>query len=49
MDFERTGSDPLAVLIVAAVLGDFANVDFGLKVGGKRFVVVTALQSTMSR
>ena len=39
--FERTGLNPLAVFVVAALLGDFANVDFWVEVGGKRLAVVT--------
>ena len=41
MHFERTGLNPLAVFVVATLLGDFANVDFRVEVGGKRLAVVT--------
>lgn len=38
--FQRFGFDPLAVFPVAAVGGDFAQVDLGIEVGGKGLAVV---------
>ena len=43
MNLERTGSHPLAVLIIPAVLCDFADVDFGIEVGGKRLAVISGI------
>ena len=43
MHFERAGCDPLAVFVVTAVLGDFADVDFGVEVGGEGFAMVAGV------
>ena len=41
--FQRLGSDPLTVFIIASVLGDFADVDFRIEVGSEGFVVVAGI------
>ncbi len=41
--FERAGGHPFAVLIVAAVLSDLADVDFGVEIGGESLAVVTSV------
>ena len=43
MDFEGTGGNPFAVLVVAAVLGNLADVDFGVEVGGESLAVVAGV------
>ncbi len=43
MDFVGLGHDPLAVLVVAALLGHLADVDFGIEVGGESHAVVTGV------
>ena len=43
LDAHGRNLDPLAVLHVAAGSGDFAQVDFGVKVGGKGVAVVAAV------
>ena len=37
---ERVGLDPFTVLVVAAAGGDFADVDFGVEVGGEGLAVI---------
>ena len=43
LDAHGRNLDPLAVLHVAAGSGDFAQVDFGVKIGGKGIAVVAAV------
>ncbi len=40
VDLQRARLDPLAVFVVAALLGDLADVDLGVEVGGEGLVVV---------
>ena len=43
VDAERVGFVPLAVFPVFAALGDFADVDFGVEVGGESLAVVAGV------
>ena len=43
VNLQRTGLDPLAVLPVATLLGDFTDVDLGVEVGGKGLAVVAGI------
>ena len=43
VDLQSAGLDPFAVLPVAAFLGDFADVDFGVEVGGECLAVVAGV------
>ena len=43
VDFERTGLNPFAILVIAALLGDFADVDFGVEVGGESLAVIAGV------
>ncbi len=43
VDFERFGLNPFAILVVKALLRDFANVDFRIEVCGKGFVVIARI------
>ena len=40
---ERSGGHPLAVFVIASVLSDFADVDFGVEIGGESLVVVACV------
>ena len=41
--FEGFGFNPLAVFPIETLLGNFANVDFGIEVGGKGLVVIAGV------
>ena len=43
VDFQRTRLYPLAVLPVAALLGNLADIDFGVEVGGESLAVVAGI------
>lgn len=43
MNFERFRFHPLSVLPVESLLSDFADVNFGVEVSGKRFVMVAGV------
>ena len=43
MDFQRTGSYPLAVFIITSVLGNFADIDFRIEVGGECFMMISGI------
>jgi hypothetical protein len=43
MNFQRTGSYPFAIFIIASVLRNFADVDFRIEVRSKCFMVVTRI------
>ena len=43
VDFERSGCNPFAVLIVASVLSDLADVDLRVEVGGECLAVVSGV------
>ncbi len=43
VDFVGLGDDPLAVLEVTPLLGDLADVDFGVEIGGESHPVVTGV------
>ena len=43
LDLERLRLDPLSVLPIAAVGGDFAEIDLGVKVRGKRIAMVASV------
>eukprot|EP00975_Prorocentrum_lima_P056312 11808615-Prorocentrum_lima.AAC.1 len=43
MNFQRTGSYPFAIFIIASVLRNFADVDFRIEVRSKCFMMVTRI------
>ena len=43
MDFKRARGHPFAVLIVAAVLGDFSDIDFRIEICGESFAMVASV------
>ena len=40
---QRWNLDPLTILEITAVLSDFANINFRIKIGSKRFAVIAVI------
>ncbi|OQC34801.1 MAG: hypothetical protein BWX65_00079 [Bacteroidetes bacterium ADurb.Bin057] len=43
MNFERLGFYPFSVQKIASFLSDFANIYFGIEIGGKSFMVIARI------